>query len=188
MKKYTWLLILAVLIPVVSAGAQTNQAQTPPPPPGGPGDPGAYGPGAHFQGRGMRDSQIRRQLEQIKIWQMTKEMNLPTDKAEKFFPLYNKYNNEMRTITSTRRNAVSTLDSAIQSHASGGEINRQIKQILSFDDQLASTHARFIHSLEGILSPTEIARYMVFEQRFDREIRERIRGMMMQRGMRGRGR
>lgn len=149
-----------------------------------PGDP-PMGPGPQM---GMPNPQIRRQLEQIKIWQMTKEMNLPTDKSEKFFPLYNRYNNEMRTITSERRQAVRSLDSSMTKRAVDTEIKKQIKHVLDLDEQLASTHAQFINSLGSILSPMEVARYMVFEQRFDREIRERIRMMMMQRGMRGRDR
>lgn len=119
---------------------------------------------------------------------MTKEMNLPTNKAEKFFPLYNRYNDEMRTTTAARRQAVRSLDSSIGDHAGDGEIGKQVKRVLSLDNELAAIHVRFIQSLGDILTPTEVARYMVFEQRFDREIRERIRMMMMQRGMRGRGR
>jgi hypothetical protein len=38
--------------------------------------------------------EVRRQLDQIKIWQMTKDLNLPNEKAEKFFPIYNSYVNE----------------------------------------------------------------------------------------------
>ncbi len=146
------------------------------------------GPEDHGQIDGQADTQVRRQLEQIKIWQMTKEMNLPTAKAEKFFPLYNKYNQEMRSITSERKTAINSLDSAVDSHAADPVIRDHVKHVLSLDNELANTHMRFIKSLGDILSPTEIAKYMVFEQRFDREIRQRIRFMMMQRGMRMRGR
>ncbi len=127
---------------------------------------------------GGGNPEIRRQLEQIKIWQMTKEMSLPTDKAEKFFPLYNHYNDEMRAITNERKATIMSLDSAVGSHAGESDISGRIKHILTLDDQLAATHVKFIKSLGEILSPMEVARYMVFEQRFDREIRERIRMMM----------
>ena len=39
---------------------------------------------AFAQEFGNNGPEIRQQLEQIKIWQMTKEMNLPTEKAEQF--------------------------------------------------------------------------------------------------------
>jgi hypothetical protein len=181
------LMAVAALIPISSGRAQTlamDAFQQ------NAGDPPGYaqkGP-RPFQGRMMKDSEIRRQLEQIKIWQMTKEMNLPTDKAEKFFPLYNKYTEEMRTITTERVKAINALDSSMRDNVGDAEINAQIKRILDYDDELASTHAKFISALGGILSPTEVARYMVFEQRFDREIRERIRGMMMRHRMEGPGR
>lgn len=191
MKKIIFLL-WGLVIPLSFGKAQvvTMRAFPPEPPDGGPGGPMIYAQraGPHDQLIGSGNSRIRRQLEQIKIWQMTREMNLPTDKAEKFFPLYNRYNDEMRSITSERRQAINALDSVVNGRAGDPEISGQVKHILSLDNQLASTHMNFIKSLGNILSPTEVARYMVFEQRFDREIRERIRVMMMQRGMRGRGR
>lgn len=190
MKKIIFLL-WGLLIPLSLVKAQMITMRPLPsePPDGGPGDPMMYqqAPGPRNQLMGRGDSRIRRQLEQIKIWQMTREMNLPTDKAEKFFPLYNQYNGEMRSITSERRRAIDELDSSVNSHAGDPQIKDQVKHILSLDGQLAATHMNFIKSLGNILSPTEVARYMVFEQRFDREIRDRIRVMMMQRGMRGRG-
>ncbi len=113
-------------------------------------------------------------------------MNLPTEKAEKFFPLYNRYNSEMKGITDERKRLIRSLDSAVDKHAGESELTGQIKHIVGLDDRLAATHVSFIKSLEEILSPTEVARYIVFEQRFDKEIRERIRMMMYQR-MDGRG-
>jgi hypothetical protein len=41
--------------------------------------------------------------------------------------------------------------------------------------------------MEEVLSPVEVAKYIVFEQKFDREIRQRIR-MIMQQRMRTGGR
>ncbi len=185
MKNFILLLAMAALIPLSSGRGQSLAMDSFPQVTGGPG---GFAQQRTFQGRGMRNSEIRRQLEQIKIWQMTKEMDLPTDKAEKFFPLYNRYTEEMRTITIERGRAINALDSVMRSKAGDAAINAQIKRILNYDDQLASTHAKFINSLGGILSPPEVARYMVFEQRFDREIRERIRGMMMRHRMEGPGR
>ena len=136
---------------------------------------------------GNNAPEVRQQLEQIKIWQMTKEMNLPTDKAEKFFPLYNDYNSKLKNVSIDRRKAIRNLDTAVDNQASNDDIEKAIKHIMELDYQLADIHAKFLQSLGGILTPTEVARYLVFEQKFDREIRDRIRMMLIQR-MRGPGR
>ncbi len=185
------ILVLWALVLLTSSGnAQGLILQANPAVPPGGGGPLilVHHPGDQGQVRDREDSQIRKQLEQIKIWQMTKEMNLPTEKAERFFPLYNQYNDEMRSITTERRQAINSLDSAVDRHAGDSVIKDRVKHVISLDNRLASTHVSFIKSLGNILSPTEIAKYMVFEQRFDREIRQRIRFMMMQHGMRMRGR
>ena len=130
--------------------------------------------------------EVGRQLEQIKIWQMTKDMDLPTNKAEKFFPIYNDYNSQLRSITAERGEAVQMLDSLLKANPEESELKKGIQQILNLDSQLAEEHEKFIQSLQGVLSPVEIAKYIVFEQRFDREIRERVR-MIMQQRMRGHG-
>ena len=162
------ILFSIVILPISWALAQ----EMPPPPPteSGPENP-----------------EIRKQLEQIKIWQMTKEMDLPTNKAEKFFPLYNNYNTELRSITTQRREAVRGLDSTIKRETEEVEVRKQVQQVLKLDAQMASVHEKFMQSLEGVLSPVEIGKYIVFEQKFDREIRERIR-MIMQQRMRTGGR
>ncbi|HEY9166289.1 MAG TPA: hypothetical protein VIS48_09030 [Candidatus Kryptonia bacterium] len=137
-------------------------------------------------GQEMRNNapEVRRQLEQIKIWQMTKEMDLPTGKAEKFFPLYNDYTTKLKGVTADRRDAIRNLDTAVDNQLSDAQIQKGIQKIMDLDYQLADIHAKFLQSLGGILSPVEIARYLVFEQKFDREIRDRIRVMLRQR-MRG---
>jgi Spy/CpxP family protein refolding chaperone len=125
--------------------------------------------------------EVRRQLEQIKIWQMTQDMNLPTDKAEKFFPLYNNYNSQLRDINSERIDAIKSLDSLLKDNSETPEIKKKIEQVLNIDAQLAEQHRKFIQALGEILSPIEVAKYIVFEQKFDREIRQRIRAIMQQR-------
>jgi|GEM_PF-4508568 Spy/CpxP family protein refolding chaperone len=129
--------------------------------------------------------EVRRQLDQIKIWQMTKDLNLPNEKAEKFFPIYNSYVNELRETAAKRRDLVKQLDQMLQQGAKDDEISKQVDKITKIDEQLAEQHKHFINSLKGILTPTEIAKYIVFEQKFQREIRDRLRAIMQQR-MRGR--
>jgi len=130
--------------------------------------------------------EVGKQLEQIKIWQMTKDMNLPTNKAEKFFPLYNDYNSQLKDIASERRQAVRGLDSLLKRNPEDSDLRKQIREVLRLDAQLSQEHEKFLQSLDGVLSPVEVAKYIVFEQKFDREIRERIR-MIMQQRMRDHG-
>ncbi len=125
--------------------------------------------------------EVRKQLEQIKVWQMTKEIDLPTDKAEKFFPLYNDYNSQLRNVNAERRQAIRALDSLLNKNPEATELKKGIQETLNLDAQLADEHQKFIRSLQGILSPIQVARYLVFEQKFDREIRERIRAITQQR-------
>lgn len=128
---------------------------------------------------------VRKQLEQIKIWQMTKDLNLPNEKAEKFFPIYNSYVAQLRETVAKRRDLVRQLDQMLQQGAGDDEISKQVDKITKLDEQLAEQHRHFINSLKGILTPTEIGKYIVFEQKFQREIRDRLRAIMQQR-MRGR--
>jgi Spy/CpxP family protein refolding chaperone len=132
-------------------------------------------------GFGRDNPEIRKQLEQVKIWQMTKELNLPTEKAEKFFPLYNNYTTELRDIAAQRREAVHELDSSIQKEADEMEIKKRVQEVLRLDAQIANVHQKFMQSLESVLSPVEVGKYIVFEQKFDREIRDRIRLIIRQR-------
>ncbi len=182
------LAVVVILAPAAFSVAQQTPRPDPPyqfepPQPGQPGFPQQHGPGGMMR----TNPEIRRQLEEIKIWQMTKEMNLPTDKSERFFPLYNRYTEEMRHTTSEREGSVRKLDSLIRDRANEADVRKQIEDVTQLDTRLADIHLNFIRSLGKILTPTEIAKYMVFEQRFDREIRMRIR-MLMQQRMRGRGR
>ena len=162
-------ILLIVALVILPASCSLAQEMGPPP---GDGPP--------------MNREVGQQLEQIKIWQMTKDMNLPTEKAERCFPLYNDYSSHLKSIAVERRRAVRQLDSLLKASQEETGLRRQIQQILALDSQLALEHQKFMQSLEGILSPIEVAKYIVFEQKFDREIRERIRSIMQQR-MRGHG-
>jgi len=69
----------------------------------------------------------------------------------------------------------------LMSNADDASLKKQTHDILSFDAELSQEHEKFMQSMADVLSPVEVAKYIVFEQKFDREIRQRIRMIMQQR-------
>jgi len=58
-----------------------------------------------FTAFAQKDSQKFQKVESAKVAYITKRLELSPQEAQKFFPLYNQYRNEMRTIVQEKRSS-----------------------------------------------------------------------------------
>lgn len=120
--------------------------------------------------------QIRKRIETIKIWKLTEELNLTEQQSEKFFPVYNKFKDELKATETERRQVIEKLDElTVKENSSADEINKLLDEIESLDGNFNSIKAVFRSKLEDILTIQQIGRLYVFEVMFQRQMQEIIR-------------
>gem|GEM_PF-116028 len=166
------LLFLVIIVIVAGAAGLNGQGQ-------------GYGQG-YGQGAMQGDTE---KLTAYKIAFFTRNLDLTTNEAEKFWPLYNDYSSRKSKLQADRLSLM-RYTARNQSNMSEGEISSAAERLMqSFADE-SELVVTFNESLKMVLPPAKIIRlYHVenqYKQQLLRELNQRRQGSGQQ-GMRGRG-
>ncbi|OQX91838.1 MAG: hypothetical protein B6D58_06080 [candidate division Zixibacteria bacterium 4484_95] len=127
--------------------------------------------------------QIRKRIETIKIWKLTEELNLTEEQSVKFFPIYNKFEEELKATEAERRQVIEKLDElTITEMPSANEINKLLDKLEDLDRNINSVKEVYRDKLEDILTTQQIGRLYVFEVMFQRQMQEIVRDIRQKKG------
>jgi hypothetical protein len=143
----------------------------------GPG----MGPGR--EGGPMR-ARIREKIKTMKIWRLTEAVALTSEQSERFFPIYNRHQEQMEALEKEKRSVLNRLEQmADDSGTSDEEINRALGDIKDLRRRTAEVSDRFLDDISDVLSVRQRGKLLVFEERFKsnlhrliNEIRQEFRG------------
>ena len=139
------------------------------------------GPGP-WEGKGPRREEMRKRIETIKIWQLTDEVGLTSEQSERFFPIYNKHQDDHRKLEDEKLSILRDLESLSEkSDVSDNEIKKTIDQLTEIDSKMIILRKEFLNEVSGVLSIKQVAKLLVFEEQFRRRIQDHIR--KIRRGM-----
>jgi hypothetical protein len=124
-----------------------------------------------------RRAQVRRQIHEVKTWEMTKELGLDEEQARIFFPAMEDYEGNRDRLRDKRAGVESTLDSLL---GAGGaradrEILKNLESLKLIDREQTAHEDEYQRQLSRVLSPQQRARYELFERKFEARLREMIR-------------
>lgn len=184
------ILILTISLAMITMPALAQrQVQGPPPderegefaPDPGPGNPPTE----------ERREEIRKKIEAIRIWRLTEALKLDADTSVRLSSILSSLDLKRREIQREQMEAMRALRQTLRSSKPD---EAKLKSLL---DRLESNHRsmqelreREIKNLKEILSPEQQARFLIFQQEFQREMRgiiEGARGGGQGQGMRGAG-
>jgi Spy/CpxP family protein refolding chaperone len=184
------ILILTISLAMITMPALAQrQPQGPPPderesefaPDPGPGNPPTE----------ERREEIRKKIEAIRIWRLTEALKLDADTSVRLSSILSSLDLKRREIQREQMEAMRALRQTLRSPKPD---EAKLKSLL---DRLESNHRsmqelreREIKNLKEILSPEQQARFLIFQQEFQREMRgiiEGARGGGQGQGMRGTG-
>lgn len=187
------ILIVTIVLAMTGIPAFAQRQMPGPPSDDRQGNEGEFAPD---QGRGgppsdERREEIRKKIEAIRIWRLTEELKLDEKTAARFFPaisgLSQKRNELMRENMEAQRELRLYLEA-------GRPDERKIKATLDKMEKNQREMTRLtekeIDATKDHLTVEQQARYYLFQQDFQREMREMIsgaRGGMGPQGLRGQG-
>ena len=147
------------------------------PPPGGlmeGGGPGSFEPGdSHDKDRKM--------LEAMRITRMTEELKLTDKQIAEFFPRLKEMEANMREMGKNRKKGIGQLDSLLNAGAKDQELKAKMAQIERTEAEKWQQMKAFKIKLDGILTVKQQAQMLVFNQKFDEEIRDMVREIRQKR-------
>lgn len=113
-----------------------------------------------------------KRVDMVRMWKMAEVLDLNEDEMAALIPLLRDYHNQWRTLAVKRETALKDLRSLAMAgdDTKAKEITSKTNEILELEDDLLKLRRTHYEAMKQHLSPTKLAKYLLFEIRFQREI------------------
>jgi len=119
-------------------------------------------------------TRVRKKVEALRAWQLSEELDLDEDTSARLFPAMKKADQERWQIEASNRELVKEMARALESRKpDSNRINRILDELQANRRELIRAEERHLERVRQILSPADTARYLMFQIRFQREIKQR---------------
>lgn len=127
----------------------------------------------HAQESGAQDP--REIIEKVRIYRLTRELDLTTEQAVELFPKLNELQKIEREFRDQQLAIIEHLREQVGTSAPDTEIIRSLGRYEGIFKERLERQLKKMGEIKKMLSPVQQARYIIFQDEFEREIREMIR-------------
>lgn len=129
----------------------------------------------------MGQRQAFERVESFKKVRMMETLKLDEDQSVKLIARYNSHREKMQDLDQEANVLFDKLESLIQSNASESDYNQAFAAVRDYERRRSEERQKYYNDLKEVLSPKQLAEYMVFERNFARDLREAVREVKMER-------
>jgi hypothetical protein len=127
------------------------------------------------QGPGSEDKDPRAIIEKVRIYRLTEELDLSTDQAVKFFPKLKEFRKLEDDFQKARMDMIQKLEEQIRDKAPDKDIIQTLNDFENAASVKLANDQKIRTGIKAILTPWQQAKLLIFEDKFEREIRDMIR-------------
>ncbi|MCK4462454.1 MAG: hypothetical protein KAW46_11660, partial [candidate division Zixibacteria bacterium] len=125
----------------------------------------------------------RKYVEQFRILKMLELLELDEDQELSFLTAYNSMRRELRKIDEERVRLIEKLAGGLRSETiSDSAIGDLTERIFKADRMKRQVQSDFIEQASTTLAPRQFGRLVVFHERFERELLDRVRAFREHKG------
>jgi Spy/CpxP family protein refolding chaperone len=170
------ILILVLALAMITMPALA-QKQIPGPPPDDREGEFAPDPGQGNPPSEERREEIRKKIEAIRIWRLTEALKLDADTSARISSLLSSVDQKRREIQRDQMEAMRSLRGILRSlKPDEAKLKPLLDRVENNHRTMQELRDREIKSLKELLSPEQQARFLIFQQEFQREMRGMIAG------------
>ncbi len=129
----------------------------------------------------MKEEDPHKLIEAIKIWKISEFLDLDEDQMIAFFPKLKKIEKHRRESFKERRSLLDKLKKQLDKSQSDEKIKKTIDEVITFDREAKEREQELREEIMSVLTVTQQAKLLIFEERFEREIRNIIKEMRKER-------
>lgn len=122
-------------------------------------------------------------VEQFKKIRMMEVLKLDEQTSIRFFARYNKHQETLRELRVKQAGVLGQLQDLRRSNAGDKEYDKVIRELRALEDEMNDAKGKYLDELSEVLTKQQLAEYIVFEWRFQQNLRELLRGAQQGRGM-----
>lgn len=118
----------------------------------------------------------REKIKALKVAYITEKLSLTSDEAQKFWPIYNDFDDKEFEIRHNKmRKIVKQIDSDGLESISEKEAQNLISQMEVYDDELHNLKKKYIQDLQKVISSKKIILLKKTEEEFNRKLLREFR-------------
>ena len=114
-------------------------------------------------------------IHSLKIAFITEKLNLSTEEAQSFWPVYNAHRKQMRSVKSRKRNLLTSLDDTRLETISDNDAKKTIIEIKELDIKEMELKNQFLEKLNPILTAPKILQLIKVETEFKRKLIKQLK-------------
>jgi hypothetical protein len=135
----------------------------------------------YAQGPGGPPERRREKLQDLAIWKMLEVLDLSQEQTDKFLPALREMQKQEARLQEERKKMFDELERAMTQGGGEKEVRQIISQVRQLGRQGEEIRERFFTQAESILTIQQLGRLVLFQDRFERRMRETMREMQEQR-------
>ena len=129
-----------------------------------------------FYGQGEKMREKKEQIKALKVAFLTTELKLTSNEAEKFWPVYNTFDDKQFELRHQKMKSFrSRMNNETLDKMSEKEAIAFLNQMESTEEELFTLRKNFIATLKGIIPATKIIKLRKSEENFNRKLLQQYR-------------
>lgn len=121
---------------------------------------------------------LKNKIQEIKMWKLTRRLNLTEEQSARFFPRYNKYQDEVFDNFEKMHDKMFKLRELMNSNGTDKQIDQAVNDILSSQTRNHEIIHKYVKQFREVLSAQQVAELIVFEHDFSRDLRGLLKNAM----------
>lgn len=136
-------------------------------------------PFAFINAQGMHrqaDPKALERIEQMENSKIIRMLDLKEEEAVRFFARRREYLQKMHELLQKRRSFIESTEDLLKEDERENQkkFKEKIEEVFELESQIFKEKKNYYKSLSNIISPKQILQLMSFEERFRREVREKL--------------
>ena len=122
--------------------------------------------------------------ERLEMWRkmrIQEVLRLDEETSVRFFARYSKHTQQFREINLQRNSLVDQLSLTNRSGSSDAERQKLIDKLMQSEEEITHAKLAFLEDLKELLTPRQLASYIVFERDFNKNVRDILRQLAQER-------
>ncbi|MFV8340919.1 sensor of ECF-type sigma factor [Flavobacterium sp. XS2P39] len=130
----------------------------------------------NFYAQGEKMKEKREQIKALKVAFLTTELDLTANEAEKFWPIFNTFDDKQFELRHQKMKAfMKKMNDGSLDKMTEKEANTFLTQMESTEEELFLLRKKFMQNMKGILPAVKIIKYRKAEEDFSRKLLQQYR-------------
>jgi Spy/CpxP family protein refolding chaperone len=125
-------------------------------------------------GRGEEREKIRENIETLRVYKLLEVLNLTEEQSTQFLPALKEFQSAKKSFEDRRRNLLEELETTLNAGSNDKKLKDILAELEDNRNQFQAATDSYLDKAKSILTVEQQAQLYLFEDRFERRIRETI--------------